>query len=75
MRMFPELKLANAEAEVDRARLDEKLANLDEMKTAQNQSKKNQMNEIDLLTAEVVNIREIAESLPNNCFKQPRLEP
>lgn len=65
----------DAENEVTRANLDERLASLDEMKNLQNQWKKNYQNEIDQLENEIQNIKLIAESLPEGCFKRARLEP
>lgn len=72
---FIEKRLDDAENEVTRANLDERLASLDEMKNLQNQWKKNYQNEIDQLENEIQNIKLIAESLPEGCFKRARLEP
>lgn len=67
--------MSDAENEVTRANLDGRLASLDEMKNLQNQWKKNYQYEIDQLENEVSNIKFIAESLPDGCFKRARLEP
>lgn len=72
---FSEKRLADAENEVKRANLDDRLASLDEMKNLQNQWKKNYQYEIDQLENEISNIKLIAESLPDGCFKRARLEP
>lgn len=72
---FLEKRLADAENEVTRANLDERLASLDEMKNLQNQWKKNYQSEIEQLENEISNIKLIAESLPDGCFKRARLEP
>lgn len=70
-----EKRLADAENDVTRANLDERLASLDEMKNLQNKWKKNYQYEIDQLENEVRNIKLIADSLPEGCFKRARLEP
>lgn len=67
--------MADAEVEVNRANLNDRLAELDRIKNEQNQSIKSYQNEVILLESEVKNIRLISEALPDRCFKQPRLEP
>lgn len=70
-----EKRLADAEVEVNRANLNDRLAELDRIKNEQNQSIKSYQNELIHLESEVKNIKLISEALPDRCFKQPRLEP
>lgn len=70
-----EKRLSAAEAEVNRANLTERLAELDRVKNEQNVSIKSYQNEMTELEIEVDNIKLISEALPAGCFKQPRLEP
>lgn len=70
-----ENRLSAAEAEVNRANLTDRLADLDRVKNEQNLSIKSYQNEVTQLEAEVRNIKLISEALPDGCFKQPRLEP
>lgn len=73
--LYPEKRLADAEIEVNRANLNDRLAELDRIKNEQNQSIKSYQNEMIHLESEVKNIKLISEALPDRCFKQPRLEP
>lgn len=72
---YIENRLAVAEAEVNRANLTERLAELDRVKNEQNQSIKSYQNEVFQLESEVNNVKLISDALPDRCFKQPRLEP
>lgn len=67
--------MADAESEVARANLTQRLSELDRVRNEQIQSIKSYQNEVGQLESEVGNIRLIAEALPHRCFKQPRLEP
>lgn len=67
--------MSAAEAEVNRANLPDRLAELERVKNEQNLSIKSYQNEVSQLESEVNNIKLISEALPNGCFKQPRLEP
>lgn len=69
-----ERRLADAENEVSRANLGQRLTELDRVRNEQVLSIKSYQNEVAQLESEVQNIRLIAEALPNGCFKQPRLE-
>lgn len=60
---------------MNRANLTDRLADLDRVKNEQNTSIKSYQNEVSQLESEVNNIKLISEALPNDCFKQPRLEP
>lgn len=60
---------------MNRANLTDRLAELDRVKNDQNQSIKAYQTEVLQLQDDVNNIKLISESLPNQCFKQPRLEP
>lgn len=73
--LFAEKRLTAAEADVNRANLTERLADLDRVKNEQNLSIKSYQNEMLQLEDEVNNIKLISEALPAGCFKQPRLEP
>ncbi|XP_075230002.1 laminin subunit gamma-1 isoform X2 [Lycorma delicatula] len=70
-----ERKLEQAEHEFNSAQLDEKLEDLNKAKIAQSQLVRSYEDEILKLRAEVRNIEEIHNSLPNDCFKRTRLEP
>lgn len=72
---FTEKRLSAAETEVNRANLTDRLADLDRVKNEQNLSIKSYQSEVSQLESEVNNIKLISEALPNDCFKQPRLEP
>lgn len=67
--------MTDAESEVARANLTQRLGELDRVRNEQIQSIKSYQNEVGQLESEVGNIRLIAEALPHRCFKQPRLEP
>lgn len=73
--IITELQLSIAESELQSANLEERLAALTELKNNQNSMIKTYQNEIGNLEAEVANIRLIADSLPDGCFKRVRLEP
>lgn len=75
MKSHLDKRLANAEDEVRRANLSERLDSLVELKNIQNTWIKNYMKEIVLLESEVGNIKQISEALPAGCFKRTRLEP
>lgn len=66
--------MEDAENEVNRANLAQRLAELDRVRNEQVQSIKSYQTEVAQLESEVQNIRLIADALPNGCFKQPRLE-
>lgn len=72
---FLEKKLADAEEELKRVKLDDRLETLNELKNNQNHLIKSYNNEINELEAEVLNIQAIADALPDACFKRTRLEP
>jgi laminin, gamma 1 len=72
---FKENRLAAAEDELNRANLTERLENINERKILQNKQIKNYQKEISELEGEVANIKSIADSLPQGCFKRTRLEP
>lgn len=70
-----EEKLAAAEEELKRVKLDDRLETLNELKLNQNDLIKSYNREINELEAEVINIQAIADALPADCFKRTRLEP
>lgn len=72
---FTEKRLSDAEDEVRRADLTSRVSNLVRVKNIQNQWIKNYENEIGQLEDEVDNIKTIAATLPEGCFKRSRLEP
>lgn len=74
MGIILEKRLEDAEAEVNRANLTDRLADLDRVKNDQNLAIKKYQSEVSQLESDVINIRLIKESLPARCFKQPRLE-
>lgn len=67
-------RLAEAEAELNKSDLQFKLEVLKEQKTYQNKAIAEHTAAVEYLENEVDNIRKIAESLPNGCFKTQRLE-
>lgn len=70
-----ENRLSIAEEELARANLSQRLDLLNEVKIVQNHLIKSYQSDLLLLEAEVSNIRAIAHSLPEGCFKRTRLEP
>lgn len=68
-------RLSAAEKELDDAQLTNKLHVLNESKNLQTQNIKSYQRELAELESEVTNIKMIADSLPENCYKRTRLEP
>lgn len=73
--LFKENRLEEAERELQSADLNQRLESLVDLKTIHNKWIENYNSEILLLDSEVANIKSIADSLPNGCFKKTRLEP
>lgn len=68
-------RLTAAEKELEDAQLTNKLHVLNESKNLQTQNIKSYQRELAELENEVANIKMIADSLPENCYKRTRLEP
>lgn len=68
-------RLSAAEKELEDAQLTNKLHVLNESKNLQTQNIKSYQRELAELESEVANIKMIADSLPENCYKRTRLEP
>lgn len=68
-------RLMAAEKELEDAQLTNKLHVLNESKNIQSQNIKSYQRELAELETEVANIKMIADSLPEHCYKRTRLEP
>lgn len=63
------------EAELERAKLNDRIDSLRALRNHQNSDMKAYKSEISQLEKEVANIKQISSALPNGCFKRTRLEP
>ncbi|GLH05167.1 Netrin-A [Gryllus bimaculatus] len=70
-----ERRLEDVEMEYKDANIDFHMSSLSSERNAQNQHIKNYEEELYKLQLEVDNVREISESLPDNCWKRLKLEP
>jgi len=70
-----ERRLLAAEQEMREADLDNQTALLKEARDAQAQLMHDYENEIDRLIKDVANIRQISETIPQQCYRRIRLEP
>jgi coxsackievirus/adenovirus receptor len=68
-------RLNRTEAELDKAKLNDRIQTLHDLKNHQNRWIKQYQTEIVTLEKEVANIKSIANALPTGCFKRTRLEP
>lgn len=68
-------KLNTTEAELERAKLNDRIDSLRTLRNQQNSDMKAYKSEISQLEKEVANIKQISSALPNGCFKRTRLEP
>ncbi|EEC12698.1 laminin gamma-1 chain, putative, partial [Ixodes scapularis] len=70
-----ERRLAEAERELERARLAERLAELQKAREQQVLWMRDYEDEINQLKKDVANVRLISEALPDKCYRRIRLEP
>ncbi|XP_069688400.1 laminin subunit gamma-1 [Periplaneta americana] len=70
-----ELRLQRAEDDLKTANLDGRIAELKEARISQAVWVKNYQDEVDRLQADVQNIEDISNSLPDGCWKRVQLEP
>jgi laminin gamma 1 len=70
-----ERRLAKAEQELKDADLDNKMAELKNIRDDQNRWMRDYDDEIDKLRRDVANIADIRSSLPDGCFRRLKLEP
>lgn len=68
-------KLENAEKDLKKNDLDQRVDALEKMTNEQKIWIKNYENEVEKLQKDVRNIAQIRESLPDGCFRRSRLEP
>jgi len=70
-----QLRLERAEEEFQSANLDGRIQELKDARISQAQWVKNYQDEVDRLQADVLNIEDISNSLPDGCWKRLQLEP
>ena len=70
-----ERRLAKAEQELKDADLDNRMAELKNIREEQNRWMRDYDDEIEKLRRDVANIAEIRASLPDGCFRRLKLEP
>jgi laminin, gamma 1 len=75
MDFFLDTKLSSTEAELERAKLTERIDALKTLRNYQNSDMKGYKLEISHLEKEVDNVKQISSALPRGCFKRTRLEP
>lgn len=68
-------KLNNTEAELEKAKLSDRIESLRGLRNHQNSDMKAYKADISQLEKDVAIIRQISSALPNGCFKRTRLEP
>lgn len=72
---FSDQKLNATDAELERAKLTERIDSLRTLRNHQSSDMKAYTSEIEHLENEVKNIKQISSALPSGCFKRTRLEP
>lgn len=70
-----ERRLQEAEKEAEKARLNERAAELEKAREQQLAWMRDYEDEINKLKRDVANVKEISDSLPEGCYRRIKLEP